>query len=170
MLACLDACAADDVDCRAECIAVRLPLPSHPPPPPINANNSPSQVPNPDQVAVNATNACVSACPQGNGTATENDAYRDCLIDCIDKYYFTTTGTPANPTAGPSGTGVVASPSSSPTGSGDVRPSSSGSVSGTPTGTGGPAAATNTNAAGGLVRVGTMGVGLVGFFAAVLAL
>lgn len=61
-----------DTKCRANCIAV----------------------PSPDNANVNATTSCVAACPQGNGTAEDNDAYAECVKGCIGEYYYTTTGTP----------------------------------------------------------------------------
>ncbi|KAI1197515.1 hypothetical protein F5X97DRAFT_176553 [Nemania serpens] len=61
-----------DTKCRANCIAV----------------------PSPDDDSVNATTSCVAACPQGNGTAEDNDAYAKCVDGCIGQYYYTTTGTP----------------------------------------------------------------------------
>lgn len=51
-------------------------------------------MPSPDNASVNATTACVAACPQGNGTAADNQAYADCVDTCIGEYYFTSTGTP----------------------------------------------------------------------------
>ncbi|KAK8140445.1 hypothetical protein PG984_000511 [Apiospora sp. TS-2023a] len=71
--ACLDACKAGDVDCQSKCIAV----------------------PSPNTQQVNATNNCVAACPVGKGTASENKNYETCVNDCIGKYYYTSTGTPA---------------------------------------------------------------------------
>ena len=43
---------------------------------------------------MNATTSCVAACPQGNGTAADNQAYSDCVQECIGEYYYTSTGTP----------------------------------------------------------------------------
>ncbi|KAI0426808.1 hypothetical protein F5Y09DRAFT_50344 [Xylaria sp. FL1042] len=69
---CLASCDDSDTKCRANCIAV----------------------PSPDNQNVNATTSCVAACPQGNGTAADNQAYADCVETCIGEYYYTTTGTP----------------------------------------------------------------------------
>ncbi|KAI0421020.1 hypothetical protein EKO27_g10460 [Xylaria grammica] len=69
---CLAQCDDSDTKCRANCIAV----------------------PSPDNQNVNATTACVAECPQGNGTAADNQAYSDCVQKCIGDYYYTTTGTP----------------------------------------------------------------------------
>ncbi|KAK5628124.1 hypothetical protein RRF57_003839 [Xylaria bambusicola] len=70
--ACLANCDESDTKCRANCIAV----------------------PSPDAQNVNATTSCVAACPQGNGTMADNDAYSDCVQGCIGEFYYTTTGTP----------------------------------------------------------------------------
>ncbi|KAF2972919.1 hypothetical protein GQX73_g555 [Xylaria multiplex] len=80
---CLAKCDASDTKCRANCIAV----------------------PSPDNQNVNATTSCVAACPQGNGTAADNQAYADCVEGCIGEFYYTTTGTPnlATSNAGNSG-------------------------------------------------------------------
>ncbi|KAI0197768.1 hypothetical protein F4808DRAFT_289820 [Astrocystis sublimbata] len=67
---CLAACDPKDVNCRAKCV----------------------NVPSPDNTNVNATQACVTDCPKGNGTKADNDKYQDCVADCINKFYFTTTG------------------------------------------------------------------------------
>ncbi|KAI0489524.1 hypothetical protein F4859DRAFT_461208 [Xylaria cf. heliscus] len=69
---CLAKCDDTDTKCRANCIAV----------------------PSPDTQNVNATTSCVADCPQGNGTAPDNQAYADCVQTCIGQYYYTTTGTP----------------------------------------------------------------------------
>ncbi|KAI1754993.1 hypothetical protein F4782DRAFT_489592 [Xylaria castorea] len=69
---CLASCSPDDTKCRADCVAV----------------------PSPDVQSVNATTACVAACPQGNGTAADNEAYANCVQGCIAQYYYTSTGTP----------------------------------------------------------------------------
>lgn len=82
---CLAACDPSDTKCRANCIAV----------------------PSPDNANVNATTACVAACPQGNGTAADNQAYADCVQTCIGQYYYTTTGTPNLATSAPAGSGSV---------------------------------------------------------------
>ncbi|KAI8957459.1 hypothetical protein F5Y11DRAFT_86263 [Daldinia sp. FL1419] len=91
ILDCLNACDASDVNCQAKCIAV----------------------PSPDSQNVNKTTECVAECPQGKGSASDNEAYADCVNGCIAQYFYTATGT-----SGPSAT----------TGSG-----SSGTTSATPT-------------------------------------
>ncbi|KAK7744970.1 hypothetical protein SLS53_003203 [Cytospora paraplurivora] len=75
-VACLNACGTGDVNCQAKCIAV----------------------PSPDAAQANATTECVAACDQGNGTASENQAYADCVQGCINTNYYTSTGTPAQST------------------------------------------------------------------------
>ncbi|KAK3943616.1 hypothetical protein QBC46DRAFT_26899 [Diplogelasinospora grovesii] len=150
ILACLNACDAGDVACRAKCIAV----------------------PNPDTAQVNATNQCVAACPQGNGTKADNEDYSNCVEGCIGKYYYTSSGTPAGATgaAGGSGasgsagaTGVTATGSASGTAA-----TQTGSASGSATGTG--AAASTSRAAGDVLHVAGSAAGLLGFLAAFLAL
>ncbi|KAI0872330.1 hypothetical protein GGS24DRAFT_19646 [Hypoxylon argillaceum] len=80
---CLAKCDDSDTRCRANCIAV----------------------PSPDTENVNATTACVAACPQGNGTAADNQAYADCVQNCIAEYYYTSTGTPNLATSAASNVG-----------------------------------------------------------------
>lgn len=65
-------------------------------------------MPSPDNDNVNKTTACVAACPQGNGTAEDNEAYAKCVDGCIGEYYYTTTGTPnlATSKAGNDGSSV----------------------------------------------------------------
>ncbi|KAI0450677.1 hypothetical protein F5B21DRAFT_489994 [Xylaria acuta] len=92
---CLADCDPSDTKCRANCIAV----------------------PSPDTQNVNATTSCVADCPQGDGTAADNQAYADCVQDCIGQYYFTSTGTPnaATSKAGNSDSGSSASVTQVPT-------------------------------------------------------
>ncbi|KAI0858381.1 hypothetical protein F4860DRAFT_316528 [Xylaria cubensis] len=80
---CLAKCDDSDTKCRANCIAV----------------------PSPDTQNVNATTSCVAGCPQGNGTAADNQAYADCVKNCIGEYYFTSTGTPNLATSGAGNSG-----------------------------------------------------------------
>ncbi|KAI8956368.1 hypothetical protein F4801DRAFT_13707 [Xylaria longipes] len=83
---CLAKCDDSDTKCRANCIAV----------------------PSPDNQNVNATTACVADCPQGNGTAADNQAYADCVQKCIGEYYYTSTGTPNLATSGAGSSGSSA--------------------------------------------------------------
>ncbi|KAI1079461.1 hypothetical protein F5B20DRAFT_581240 [Whalleya microplaca] len=159
---CLDACDASDggVNCKAACIAV----------------------PSPDTQNVNATTDCVTKCPQGNGTAAENEAYGDCVNACIGQYFFTTSGTPNLATTGAAGASGSATPSvtsveSTITSGGStlvttipstVAPSGTGSAK-----TGSGSASTTSSSAGGADTLFTpigSGVGLFGFLAAFLAL
>ncbi|KAI1336452.1 hypothetical protein F5Y15DRAFT_394742 [Xylariaceae sp. FL0016] len=80
---CLDNCDPSDNSCRASCIAV----------------------PSPDNQNVNATTECVAACPQGNGTTTDNANYADCVDGCIAQYYYASTGTPDLATSSGSNSG-----------------------------------------------------------------
>ncbi|OTB16050.1 hypothetical protein K445DRAFT_106577 [Daldinia sp. EC12] len=83
ILDCLNACDASDVNCQAKCIAV----------------------PSPDNQNVNQTTECVAECPQGKGSASDNQAYADCVNGCIAQYFYTSTGLPAATTgSGSSGT------------------------------------------------------------------
>jgi len=78
---CLNACDPADVDCRAHCIAV----------------------PSPDDDSVNATNECVKEkCGKSDGSAEENLAWGVCMQQCVEDYYFASTGTP-NLTTGKAG-------------------------------------------------------------------
>ncbi|CAK7204729.1 hypothetical protein SEUCBS139899_007489 [Sporothrix eucalyptigena] len=149
---CLDACAADDVSCRAKCIAV----------------------PDPNAAQANATNNCVAGCPQGNGTASDNLQYADCVAACIGANYFTSTGTPAQTTgAAAAGSGTAATGTTTGTASGTKTGSATdktGTASGTGTATGSSTSATTTKNAGETLRVTTSAFGLLGLVAAVLAL
>jgi len=144
MMACIDACPAGDVGCTSKCIAV----------------------PNPNASQVNATNTCVSNCPKGNGTATDDLNYSNCVASCIGENYFTTTGTPA-PTSAGGGSGTTGTGTgTTTTGTGTAAGTATGSASSTNT-----AAATSTSkAAADALRVGSSAVGLVGFLAAFLAI
>ncbi|RKU42661.1 hypothetical protein DL546_003297 [Coniochaeta pulveracea] len=147
IIACLHNCPEGDVNCTAKCIAV----------------------PNPDTTAVNATNNCVADCPKGNGTATDNLNYQNCVNGCIGKYYFTTSGTPSNPTGASAGTASgVTAPTGTTTGKGSSS-SAGASGSGSTTGTGAPASQTSQNA-GAVMKVATTGLGLGAFLAALMAL
>ncbi|OTA52837.1 hypothetical protein K449DRAFT_402358 [Hypoxylon sp. EC38] len=88
IIQCINACDVNDVDCKAKCIAV----------------------PSPDTTNVNRTTECVAACPQGNGTAADNDAYSSCVSGCIAQYYYTSTGTP-NLATSSGASGSAATPS-----------------------------------------------------------
>ncbi|KAK3673869.1 hypothetical protein LTR78_006424 [Recurvomyces mirabilis] len=68
---CLNACATGDVNCQAQCVGV----------------------PFPNGAQVNATTSCAYACPQGDGSEAETQAYAQCLAKCSNEYYFTSSGT-----------------------------------------------------------------------------
>jgi len=166
--ACLKKCDAGDVDCQAHCISV----------------------PSPNQSQANATNECVAKCPQGNGSAAQTNAYKNCIDQCVAQNFFVTsegtpeaTGAPGNSNSNGNGnSGSVSSSAAAPTGSGsgsgsgsDSSSSSgfgSGSASQTGTGsfspnrTGSAAASTSTNAAPAFIASGA----LAGVFAAIMAL
>ncbi|ROW11021.1 hypothetical protein VMCG_01210 [Cytospora schulzeri] len=149
--ACLKACDVGDVNCQAKCIAV----------------------PSPDAAQANATTQCVASCDQGNGTASENQAYQDCVQDCIDNNYFTSTGTPAQST---DASGSTASDSAaSATGTSDDSSSASGTsgsstASGTSSSSSSSASSSSSSSAEGSLKVGMAGVTLFGLIAAVFAL
>merc|ERR1712137_93789 len=75
--ACLDACAAGDIDCESLC----------------------RQVPNPSVDDVNSTTECSADCDQGDGTEAATNAYAECVQSCIRQYYYTSTGKPAGAAA-----------------------------------------------------------------------
>ncbi|KAK0734278.1 hypothetical protein B0T26DRAFT_634490 [Lasiosphaeria miniovina] len=157
MMACLNACADGDVNCRSHCIAV------------------------------NATNECVAACPQGNGTASDIAQYQKCTSDCIGKYYYTTQGGTPQPTSG-AGAGAGSGSGSGSSGGGSGGGSSNnnstsgggggGSNSGATTTEGAGVSATGTSkpttvpssAADALRVAAGSAVGALGFMAALLAL
>ncbi|KAL0639704.1 hypothetical protein Q9L58_001271 [Maublancomyces gigas] len=149
---CLGSCAETDVSCRAECLGN----------------------PAPDAAAVDATNKCAAACPQGSGSAEDTQKYSDCQQSCISSNFFTTTrvgsqgGSPsATPTGSHSGSSSSGGPA--PTGSSSGADSSgSGSDSGSPTETS-SAAAQSSNAAGNLA-VGGSFAGLFAMAAGILVL
>ncbi|KAK0618367.1 hypothetical protein B0T17DRAFT_335872 [Bombardia bombarda] len=145
-LACLKACDPGDVSCTSRCIAV----------------------PNPNESQVNATNNCVAACPRGTGTADDNLAYAECVDDCIGRYYFTTSGTPA-PTGGAgsgSNSNVNAATGVSAFTSDAAAATGTGSATGT--GTGSAASSTSTGAAD-VLHVAGSAAGVLGLLAALLA-
>lgn len=127
---CLAACEEGDVSCTSKCIAV----------------------PNPNEAQVNETTKCVAACPQGEGSAEDTAKYTDCVNDCIGKYYFTATGTPAAPTGGAgsgSGSGSGSNGGDGSSGNGGASGTQGdGAASGTATGTGSPAEKTGSGASG----------------------
>ncbi|KAI0012936.1 hypothetical protein F4779DRAFT_507968 [Xylariaceae sp. FL0662B] len=154
---CIDACGDNGVECTSKCIAV----------------------PNPDTQAVNATTDCVAKCPQGNGTASDNEAYGECVQGCIGQYYFTTTGAPGSQTTGSAGASGSGSATPSVTAVESTITSDGSTLVTTMSSTLAPsetdsagAAETTSSAAGAdmlFAPIGS-GVGLVGFLGALLAL
>ena len=122
-------------------------------------------VPSPDASQANATNECVAACPQGNGTATDNLNYENCVSGCVGRFYFTSTGTPsptdaAGSNSGGSGSGGSSSVTGAPS-------SQTGSATGSAAGS---ASSTSSKAAADIVHVAGPAAGLLGLVAAILAL
>ncbi|KAI8629245.1 hypothetical protein F5Y19DRAFT_475810 [Xylariaceae sp. FL1651] len=154
---CLAACDPSDTKCRANCIAV----------------------PSPDNQNVNQTTSCVAACPQGNGTAADNQAYADCVNGCIGQYYFTSTGTPNPSTSGNAGSSNSGSATPSVTqvettitthGSTLVTSVPS-TVAGSHTASGdSPASTSSSHGAAAVYGPVGSGLGLLGVFAGFLAL
>ncbi|KAI1094796.1 hypothetical protein F5B19DRAFT_415349 [Rostrohypoxylon terebratum] len=154
---CLNACASGDVNCQAKCIAV----------------------PSPDTQNVNKTTDCVAACPQGNGTATDNLNYANCVNECIAQYYYTTSGTPnLASSTGASGSGASATPSvteihSTVTSDGSTFVTSfSSTVAPSGSGSADSASSTSSSSAGADMIFSPIGsgLGLFSFLAAFLAL
>lgn len=130
----------------------------------------PSQVPNPDAAQANATNNCVADCPKGNGTASANLDYADCVAACIGANYYTSTGTPAQ-TGAAAASGTAATGTTATTGTtGTKTGTGTATGSGTGTASGSAASATTTKNAGEALRVTTSAFGLMGLIAALIAL
>ncbi len=194
---CLDACKPGDVDCASRCVTVPNPNAaqvSDPPSCPVshhhhhlhvptlypNPPTSPNQTQNETNphlpLQVNATNACVSACPQGKGSAADTQAYSTCVQGCIGaNYYSPQSGTPQPTNA--AGSGSSGSSGSNSAGSGGSGSSASGTAAGgngdskaTGTATGTAAKSTSSGNAAAAAGVGGGVVGVVGFLAAVMAL
>jgi hypothetical protein len=125
---------------------------------------------------VNKTTACVAACPQGSGTAADNQAYSDCVQGCIGQFYFTSSGTPNLATTNSGGSSAVPSVTQIPTTittdgktfttsiPSTVAPSQSESGSNSPT--------TTSSSKGGAAVYGPVGTGLgfLGLLAGFIAL
>jgi hypothetical protein len=174
---CIDACNDGDVQCTSKCIAVPNPNESQ------VRSHSFYQLSRPHprltgpQLQVNATNTCVAACPQGNGTEADIANYSNCVSGCIAANYYTSSiGTP-QPT-GSAGNGNNGGSSGSGDSNGNGNGGSSGTnnqqASGSGTATGSAASSTSKGAAAaataGVMGVGSGVVGVVGFVAAVMAL
>lgn len=154
VLKCLNACKPGDVNCTSRCITV----------------------PNPNESQVNATNTCVAACPQGNGSPADIQNYSSCVQACIGaNYYNPQTGTPQPTGAAGGSSGKSGSGSSGGEGSGsDSGDGKGGSGTGTSgsqaSKTGSAAAASSSTGAGGVLAVSGGVMGVVGFLAALVAL
>ncbi|KAK6072508.1 hypothetical protein SCUP234_06067 [Seiridium cupressi] len=157
-LECLKKCAAGDVDCQAHCITV----------------------PSPDESAVNKTNECSQACVQGNGTQAETEAYAQCLQNCVEEYYYSSSvGTPSGTGAAAAGgssasasvTAIVSTITSGSSTFTTTHSSTISKASGTNTASGSSASSTSSGNAGDFIsRPSSSYVGLLGALAAVLAL
>ncbi|KAK4193530.1 hypothetical protein QBC35DRAFT_469188 [Podospora australis] len=146
IIKCINACEAGDVNCTSKCISV----------------------PNPNEKAVEETNKCVNACPKGNGTEADNLNYANCRDGCIGKYYWAPT---ASGVPGASQTGAPNGAASSGSGTNAVTTGPSGTADNEEASRTGTAAASSSSAAGEVLRpVAGMGLGAVGFLAAILAL
>jgi hypothetical protein len=124
---------SNDNDCRAKCL--------------------------PPAQATNGIASCISACPKGNGTATDNDNYRNCVTNCINTAQVTPTATPAASGTG----GAVAATGSGSAASGAGASVASGTASAAASATSKASAADN-------VQVGASVLGVAGLFAAIFAL
>jgi len=136
-------CAGDDICCKAKCVGV----------------------PCPNEAMADKTTECAKACPQGNGSPADTEAYGKCQFACISSYFFTGTAT------SPGATGTAAA-SRSATGTSTAVGSGSASGSQTASATGsGTAASTST---GGAVNVqyqlGSSAAGIIGLIIAAFAL
>jgi len=129
--ACLKTCAANDATCQSNCVLVG--------------------------VGVNPIADCLAACPHGNGTAAENNAYEQCIEGCIS------TATP-QATAMPSST-LVTSASAATTAPGATSGGVSATAAGTVTGSSASPTATK-NAAANLGKEVSI-AGFLGIFAAI---
>lgn len=74
ILSCLEDCDEGDVDCQAHCVPV----------------------PNPSEEMISSNDACIAACPSGNGTEADIIAYSSCQAGCIATYYYTATSVPTD--------------------------------------------------------------------------
>lgn len=151
--ACLGKCKESDVTCRAQCLGSAAP----------------------NEGAANATNECVGKCPKGDGSQSGTDQYAQCLNNCINKIFLSTSVAPA--ATGNSGSG---SGSGSPSGAasatsgggsastrgGSANPTSGSNPSSTSSGSGSSSAPN----AGSSVKVGGSFLALFGIAAGILAL
>jgi len=145
--ACLEACADGDVSCEAKCV----------------------NVPNPNEDMVSANQACVEACPRGNGTEADILAYETCLVGCVGTHYHpSTTGGSTSPTGDSNGNGDGDDSSSDGNGDSD----SNGNGDSTSEGAEGSDSNDDDNGNSGAAALGlsTTAFGLAAFIAAFAAL
>jgi len=140
---CAAKCAADDICCKATCF----------------------HVPCPNEAMANKTTECARACPQGNGSPADTEAYGRCQSACISSYFFTGTATlpGATGTAAASGSASHSAASGSGSGSGSQTASATGS---------GSAATTKPSGAAANVQyqLGSSAAGIIGLVIAAFAL
>jgi hypothetical protein len=129
---CLEACQADDPSCRAACIVVD----------------------EGDFTQQNRTIDCITECPKGNGTETDNLNFENCQKACIAE-------TPASETATSTGSGAGASETAGSDNENDDEedddnePTSTGSQA--PSGTDAAAEETASDSAADNLRISAMG-------------
>ncbi|KAF8424581.1 hypothetical protein EV426DRAFT_573804 [Tirmania nivea] len=100
---CLKACSPDDAyaSCAATCLGN----------------------PNPTREQVNETTKCAAACPQGNGTKEETEAYGKCQRECTVKYFLPNPD--SVPSSGPSQTDGTSAPTATDSNGNRVNSTSS---------------------------------------------
>ncbi|RAL12108.1 uncharacterized protein BO97DRAFT_405817 [Aspergillus homomorphus CBS 101889] len=152
---CAESCASTDICCIAKCY----------------------NVPCPNDSQANDTTSCVAACPQGNGSTSETDAYASCQSRCVSSYFWSSAtasaGSSASTASSNDGTTTTGSgSSSSSTGSSKSGSSKSGSSDSTSTATssGAKSSETSNSAAITQLKMGVSTVGLLGFVLAAWAL
>ncbi|KAI9931551.1 hypothetical protein ASPWEDRAFT_25578 [Aspergillus wentii DTO 134E9] len=125
-------------------------------------------VPCPSDSQANDTITCVAACPQGNGTEKETEAYASCQNNCYSSHFFAATTLPVSITTGSSEATTTGSSTKASGSSASDSASETGSSSATSSGsetTETPNAATVNQ-----IKLGASAAGLLGLVAAALAL
>jgi len=125
--------------------------------------------------AQNRTIECIGACPKGNGTSDDNAAFELCQKGCIASATLTSATAAATATGGSGGStggsGSGATGTNGGASSGAVKTATgTGASGGAATSTGAAASASSSKAAGENLRVGMSVGGVVGLFAAIIAL
>ncbi|KKK17837.1 hypothetical protein ARAM_004592 [Aspergillus rambellii] len=127
------------------------------------------RVPCPSEQQANDTVSCVAACPQGNGSPADTEAYAQCQASCYSTHYFPATATLAESSSSTSSGSSSATTTGSSDNSDSDSSSSNSSSSGTATGSG--SSATHTGAASiTALKFSVSALGLGGFFLAAWAL